>query len=115
MTQPTLSNLTGNEIETMGNLTHNEVKALANWTFNYDNAEDEKRDHATCVGTEELKEILGWNAKQVGGLISSLLKKGVIAEHEKAEVDPLGRRIEDACYLSDTGINLAFALKCFAQ
>lgn len=60
----------------MTHLTENEIKALK-VCLNYKCREGQLSDNFSNGGQDEFKEVLGWNDKQVSGLISSLEQKGM--------------------------------------
>lgn len=80
------------------NLTENEAQALA-LTLNYESRESQHSDNFSNAGVEELCKHFGWNAHQVGGLISSLSQKG-LAYHDHEDVDLL--------WLSPQGVDAIF-------
>ena len=84
------------------NLTENEIFALRSWRFNYRCAEDEMVDYCSCVGVDDLQELLNWTPKQVTGLLSSLRQKGLYCGEDEDS---------DGIYLTDEGIKAAFFLQ----
>ena len=57
-------------------LTQNEIVAIK-LCLNYNNREAQHCDNFSNGGSEEFKEALGWNNKQVAALIGSLEEKGM--------------------------------------
>ena len=84
------------------NLTENEIFALRSWRFNYRCAEDEMVDYCSCVGVEDLQELLGWSRRKKAEVLSSLQQKGL---YEGKDYD------SDGIYLTDEGIQAAFFLQ----
>lgn len=85
-------------------ITENEGRALVA-CLNYNDIEDQLDDNYSNGGPDEFAELLGWNKKQVGGLISSLEKKGLGFE------EPVENGLEEYSifWLSELGVRVAFA------
>lgn len=71
--------------------------------FNYDNAEQEKSDHAFQITAAELSKATGINVNIIRSSMASLHKKGLMMEVEEAN----GKR-KMSC-MTDEGIDAAFA------
>ena len=82
----------------MNNLTANEIAALKA-CLNYDDRESQLCDNFSDAGVQDFMELLDWDAQQVGGLISSLVSKGM------GKMDDDGF---DIFWPSEKGIDAAF-------
>ncbi len=85
-------------------LTDNEITALKA-CLNYSDRESQLGDNMSVGGTAEFMDELGWNAQQVGGLISSLEKKGVAYREVDDEVNGVP---VDTVWLTELGVNVIF-------
>ena len=70
------------------------------WSFNYDNSEDEKSDSCSPMHTKNFVNVLQMNRKQAGGVMSGLVKRGLMFENNP-----------DEFFLTDEGIDVSFAFK----
>lgn len=103
------------EIETDGerrvlHLTENERRVIVTFSgaFNYDNAEDEKADNATCVTVEDCASLAGMKTETVKGIFGSLYKKGILQDWD--EPDMYG-----VSYIPDFGIDVYYFVKARAM
>lgn len=78
-------------------LTTNEITALKA-CLNYETRKSQLADNMSVGGVSEFKEVLGWNEKQVGGLITSLEQKGMGFMDEE----------DDIFWLTEDGVNAIF-------
>lgn len=77
------------------NLTENEYKVLE-LSLNYTDREGQLCDNYSNFDTQAAMEVLSFNAQQVGGVVSSLCKKGYMMDDE------------DMVWLTDNGVNAVF-------
>lgn len=85
-------------------LTQNEIVALKE-CLNYDSREAQLSDNFSNGSPSSFMRALGWNAQQVGGLMSSLMDKGM----GYVESDDPGRpKKDDIFWLTDKGVNAVF-------
>lgn len=92
-----------NQNKTAMNLTENEITALKA-CLNYSDRESQLSDNMSNGGTAEFKAELGWNSQQVGGLISSLIEKGLGYPDE----DGVNGNDVDIFWLTEKGVNAIF-------
>jgi len=94
-------------------VTANEIVALKE-CLNYDDRSAQLADNYSNGGVDEFMKALGWNAKQVGGLISSLTEKGLVyheTAEERWEEGGFGQKrsdFYDICWLTELGVNTIF-------
>lgn len=87
------------------NLTENEVLALKA-CLNYDDRESQLSDNMSNAGAAEFMELLGWDAQQVGGLMSSLIEKGLADVAD--DLIAYGEPGADLLWLTEAGVNAIF-------
>ena len=86
-------------------ITENEFKALQTCLLHFDR-EDQKDENISEGGMAEFMSVLGWNSRQVAGLISSMEQKGFgEMEHHNTRGDNMKH---DIFWLSDHGIDAVF-------
>ena len=89
-------------------LTNNEITALK-VCLNYDERSSQLDDNFSNGGPEEFMEALNWNAQQVGGLISSMVEKGVgWLDRREGELAMPGEKLEHIFWLTDDGVDAIF-------
>ena len=69
----------------MSNLTANEITVLR-ITINYDNRKSQKSDNFSNFDVETAMEELNMNAKQIGGVLSSLIQKGFLDYDDESDM-----------------------------
>lgn len=84
-------------------LTQNEALALYA-CLNYDDREAQLSDNYSNGGTAEFMALLGWNAQQVGGLITSLTEKGMGCADDAG----VNGEAVDVFWLTVDGVNAIF-------
>jgi len=85
------------------NLTPNEVIALE-VCLNYEDRANQLADNYSNGGTAEFMAALGWNEQQVGGLMTSLIEKGLgFADEDGVNGEPV-----DVFWLTEDGVNAVF-------
>jgi hypothetical protein len=87
----------------MTTLTENEAIAL-HACLNYDNREGQLGDNYSNGGTAEFMDALGWNAQQVGGLMTSLTEKGLGFDDN----DGVNGQPVDIYWLTEAGVHAIF-------
>ena len=86
-------------------ITENEFQALQTCLLYFDR-EDQKDDNMSEGGMDTFMSVLGWNSRQVAGLISSMEQKGFgEMEHHNERGDNMKH---DIFWLSDHGIDTIF-------
>jgi hypothetical protein len=99
-------------------LTQAELTALQT-CLNYNDRESQLEDNFSNGGPTEFMEALGWNAQQVGGLIASLVSKGLGGLDDRSDeclrddngrLYPAGKVPAELhiFWLSEKGVNAVF-------
>ena len=87
-------------------ITENEFQALYTCLNCFSSREDQKNDNFSNGGMAEFMSVLGWNSRQVAGLISSMEQKGfgeMEVSNERGDYQK-----HDIFWLSDHGIDTIF-------
>ena len=85
----------------MIDLTQNEMQVMK-LTLNYEDRESQLSDNMCNAGTVDVMQNTGWSKEKVGGVISSLEKKGLI------EPDESKRGYAFIIWLTREGVNAYF-------
>lgn len=91
----------------MTTLTTNEITAMK-VCLNYDNRKDQLNDNYSNGGPAEFMDALGWNAQQVGGLMTSLTEKGMGYCEDNSNTVWLGPPPPVTFWLTEAGVNTIF-------
>lgn len=93
----------------MKSITDNEAKVLE-VCLNYCTREGQLQDNCSAAGFKDFMKILGWNEKQVGGIVTSLQSKGMGYLETDEECFQSGHFYK-IFHLSEKGINTIFDYK----